>query len=91
MGAFVVYSETISPMPDTTSSDLVQKCMQACQGGADFPTVWHTVLKGSALVTGIPRQRFEGTRSLLDVPLITGHCLVYDGDSREFSLQWVPV
>jgi hypothetical protein len=77
-------------MSKMTPSELIQKCAQACLQGADFPTVWHTVLKGSPLVAGIPRQRFEGTRSLLDVPLVTGHSLVYDGDRQEFSLQWVP-
>jgi hypothetical protein len=77
-------------MPNTTPTDLVQKCTQARRGGADFPTVWHTVLKGCPLVAGIPRQRFEGARSLLDVPLVTGHCLVYDGERQEFTLQWVP-
>jgi hypothetical protein len=76
-------------MPATTPTELVERCKQARLRGDDFPTVWHTVLKGSALVAGIPRQRFEGSRSLLDVPLVTGHCVVYDGDSRDFSLQWV--
>lgn len=42
------------------------------------------------LVAGIPRQRFEGARSLLEIPLVTGHCVVHDADAREFSLQIAP-
>lgn len=69
------------------SSELVRKCVQAQGEGADFPTIWHTVLKGDRRVAGIPRQRFEGSRSLLEIPLVTGYCVVYDADAREFSLQ----
>jgi len=50
------------------------------------------VLRGHALVEGIPRQRPEGQRlegkqSLLDVPLITGERLVFDGDAKEFRVD----
>jgi hypothetical protein len=58
-----------------------------CDGGADFPTVWHTVLKGHALVAGIPTQRLEGTRVLLQIPLISRQSLIYDGDLRRYSLE----
>jgi hypothetical protein len=71
--------------------DLVRRCALARGEGADFPTVWHTVLKGHRLVAGIPRQRFEGTRSRLEIPLITGHCVVYDADTGEFSLEIAPL
>ena len=71
------------------SADLVQKCRDACHQGADFPTVWHAVLKGDPLVAGIPRQHLEGGRSVLHVPLVTGHSLVYDGDLRQFALRVV--
>jgi hypothetical protein len=72
------------------SRELILKCTHAQDQGADFPTIWHTVLKGDRLVAGIPRQRFEGARSLLEIPLVTGHCVVYDADAREFSLQIAP-
>jgi hypothetical protein len=72
------------------SRELVNKCTQAQGAGADFPTIWHTVLKSDRLVAGIPRQRFDGARSLLEIPLVTGHCVVYDSDAREFSLQIAP-
>ena len=74
-------------MPNTSPSDLVEKCTRARRQGADFPTVWHTLLKGCPLVAGIPRQRFAGARSLLEIPLVTGHCLVYDGGADEFTLE----
>jgi hypothetical protein len=63
--------------------------MQAVGRGADFPTVWQTVLKGHRLVAGIPRQRLAGVRALLEVPLITGHCVVYDGEAKVYSLEMV--
>jgi hypothetical protein len=44
------------------------------------------MLKDHALVAGIPMQKFEGTRSLLVVPLVTGQWLLFDGDAKEFSL-----
>ena len=67
--------------------DLVQRCGQAANQGADFPTVWHTVLQGNRLVAGIPRQRLEGPRALLEIPLITGQAIVYDGDLKTFNLE----
>ena len=72
------------------SSELVQRCTQAQAEGADFPTVWHTVLKGHDLVGGIPRQRFDGSRTLLEIPLVTGYCVVYDAEAREFRLEFSP-
>ena len=45
------------------------------------------MLKGHTLVEGIPRQRLEGKRSLLDIPLITGERLVFDGDAKEFRVD----
>ena len=71
--------------------DLVQQCAQARGGGADFPTIWHNVLRNHRLVAGIPRQRFDGARSLLEIPLVTGHCVVYDAEAGEFSLQIAPL
>ena len=69
------------------ASDLARLCTDVARKGEDFPTVWHTLLKGHPLVEGIPRQKLEGNRSLLEIVLITGECLVYDGDARRFSLR----
>jgi hypothetical protein len=68
------------------ANDLAQMCTELVRQGKDFPTIWATVLKSHTLVEGIPRQRFEGGRSLLEIPLITGERLVFDGDAKQFSV-----
>jgi len=69
------------------ASDLARQCTELVRNGNDFPTVWSTLLKRHALVEGIPRQRLERNRSLLDIPLITGEQLVFDADVKEFRIQ----
>jgi len=69
-----------------TATDLVRFCVAAHRAGADFPTIWHTLLKGHPLVAGIPIQRLDGTRSMLEIPLITGHRITYEPDAVEFTL-----
>ena len=55
--------------------------------GEDFPTVWQTLLKGHPLVDGIPRSRMDGNRSVLEIRLITGEWLVFDGDAKSQEIQ----
>jgi hypothetical protein len=55
--------------------------------GEDFPTVWATVLKSHALVDGIPESKLEGQRPVLEIKLITGERLVFDGESKRFSVK----
>ena len=74
-------------MSNERADDLARACTELVRNGNDFPTVWMTKLKGHPLVKGIPHQRIAGTRSLLDIPLITGERLVFDGDARKFSLE----
>ena len=74
-------------MSKERASDLARQCTELVRKGNDFPTVWSTLLKTHILVEGLPRQRFERSRSLLDVPLITGEQLVFDVDVREFRVQ----
>ena len=69
------------------ASDLARLCTELVRGGNDFPTVWNTLLKGHALVRGLPRQRHDGGRNLLDISLITGERLVFDGDAKNFSVS----
>jgi hypothetical protein len=64
---------------------LVEKCVGARFGGADFPTVWTTILKPNSLVVGKPVQAMEGGEPVLKIRLITNQCLVYRDGS--FSLQ----
>jgi hypothetical protein len=53
-------------MFNETANDLAQACTELARAGNNFLTIWATKLKRQALVEGIPRQRFLGTRSLLD-------------------------
>ena len=73
-------------MSTERANDLAQTCTELVRRGKDFPTIWATVLKCHTLVEGIPRQRLEGTRSLLEIPLITGEHLVFDADAKHFSV-----
>jgi hypothetical protein len=75
-----------SQMRKEGTKDLARICTEAVRAGADFHIVWHTLLKGHPLVEGIPRERLEGERRLLDIPLITGERLVFDADTKTFDL-----
>jgi hypothetical protein len=55
--------------------------------GNDFPTVWSTLLKGHTLVAGMPQSKVEGLRAVLEIRLITGERLVFDGDAKKFSVK----
>jgi hypothetical protein len=74
-------------MFNETAHDLAQTCTELAREGKNFLTIWARKLKRHALVEGIPRQRFLGTRSLLDVPLITGDKLVFDEDAKKFNVE----
>jgi hypothetical protein len=54
------------------TTDLLAKCTAAKRDGADFPTIWQTILKGHPLVIGPPVQRLEGEEAVLEVSLING-------------------
>jgi hypothetical protein len=69
------------------ASDLARSCTELVRKGNDFPTIWTTKLRVHPLVDGIPHQRVTGTRTLLDIRLITGERLVFDGDARKFSFE----
>ena len=69
------------------ADDLARLCTEVVRKGEDFPTVWQTPLKSHPLVDGIPGSRMEGNRSVLEVRLITGERLVFDGDAKRFSLD----
>jgi hypothetical protein len=74
-------------MSKERARDLARQCTDTVRKGNDFPTVWSTILKSHTLVAGMPRQRLERNRSLLDIPLITGEQLVFDADVKEFRVQ----
>jgi hypothetical protein len=54
--------------------------------GEDFPTVWAAMLKGHALVNGIPESKLEGGRPVLEIKLITGERLLFDSESKKFRV-----
>lgn len=62
-------------------------CTEAVRAGADFQLVWRSLLNGHPLVAGIPRERSEGGRRVLDIPLVTGERLVFDEESKTFSVE----
>ena len=74
-----------------TANDLVLKCTTMARAGADFPTVWDTVLKGRALVAGQPIQGFDDEeRPQLEIQLINGQRLVYNSASKQYFVLWAP-
>ncbi len=67
-------------------SDLVRQCLVAATQGADFPTVWNTVLKGHPLVAGIPVQTITENRAQLEIGLTTGHKIIHDSTRNDYTL-----
>jgi len=61
-------------MPD----NLLQSCIAAKRNGADFPTVWQTILRGHPLVMGPPVQRLDEGVASLEISLINGQRIVHD-------------
>ena len=74
-------------MPGERAHDLAQLCTELVRKGNDFPTVWNTLLKGHALVDGIPQSKLEGNRPVLEIRLITGEQFVFDSKGRKFSVK----
>jgi hypothetical protein len=74
-----------------TPNDLVLKCTALARTGADFPTVWDTVLKRHALVAGSPTQIFDDEmRPQLKIGLINGQRLIYNSESNEYFVVEAP-
>jgi hypothetical protein len=66
--------------------DLAQLCTALVQKGNDFQNVWSTLLKTHPLVVGLPLSTIQGGRAILEIRLITGERLVFDGESEKFSI-----
>jgi hypothetical protein len=60
------------------ATNLLEECTAAKEAGADFPTIWQTILKSHPLVMGPPVQRLEGREPVLEVSLINGQRIVLD-------------
>ena len=74
-------------MSEHQARDLALMCTELVRKGNDFPAVWTTVLKRHPLVNGIPESKLQGNRPTLEIRLITGERLVFDSDSKKFSLK----
>jgi hypothetical protein len=74
-------------MANERAQDFAELCTDMVRKGTDFPSLWATVLKNHPLVNGIPASRLVGNRPVLEVKLITGELLVFDGENRKFSLR----
>jgi hypothetical protein len=73
-------------MSKQRAHDLAHECTELIRGGNDFPNIWTTMLKRHPLVYGIPQSKIVGGRAVLEIRLITGERLLFDGDARRFSL-----
>jgi hypothetical protein len=74
-------------MKRETARDLLGKCVASIRSGDDFPTVWATILKRDPLVLGPPVSTIKDGRARLEVFLVTGQRLVFDSESKVFSLS----
>jgi hypothetical protein len=68
-----------------SANGLMQACNAARRAGADFPTIWETVLKKHPLVAREPVQGRSDQGPVLEVPLITGQRIVFG--STCFSIR----
>jgi hypothetical protein len=73
----------LGDMSNATSSGLLRQCMAAIEAGKDFPTIWHSILKGHPLVTGVPVQ---ADLDRLEIRLLTHQNLVFDSAAKTFSI-----
>jgi hypothetical protein len=67
-------------------SDLIRSCLAAKAQGADFPTIWQTILRHHPLVSGKPVQTLKDQRPHLEIPLANGHWLIHDTTRNEYRL-----
>ena len=75
-------------MLNERAHDLAEFCTELAQKGKDFPTIWATLLESHTLVDSIiPASKLEGTRPTLEIQLITGGRLVFDSESKKFSVK----
>jgi len=72
----------------TPTEELLAACLAAARAGADFPTIWHTILRRHPIVAGTPVQRIDGTTALLEVPLLFGHRLVVGPSSTDYAIAF---
>lgn len=67
--------------------ELATRCTDMVRKGEDFPTVWSAVLRHHGLVHGAPVSKLNNGRPVIEIRLITGERLVFDGEARTFCLK----
>jgi hypothetical protein len=70
-----------------TADSLVQACTRAAREGAEFVTIWDSILKGHSMVASPPIQTFDDEQSHLEIRLRNGFWLRYCARSNDFSLR----
>jgi hypothetical protein len=80
--------ETQREGPELTdkANALSRQCAVAAAGGADFPTVWNTILRLHPLVISRPKQTLHNGQARLEISLITGQRLIFDSSSGGYSV-----
>ena len=68
-------------MPKVRAHDLARRCPELVRKGNDFPNVCATLLKRHPLVDGIAESKLEGGRAVLEIRLVTGERMLFDGDT----------
>jgi hypothetical protein len=68
-----------------SASDLLSACKSARAAGADFPTIWSSLLRSHALVLGPPHTAGDVAAPALEIRLMNGQSLVFR--AGEFSLE----
>ena len=63
-------------LPDAVAQ-LAERCNAARLAGANFPTVWNTILKKNRLVLGIPIQALQDGKPVLKIRLTNKQHLVH--------------
>ena len=70
----------------SVAESLLRQCSEAAKQGADFPTVWHDVLKPNPAVIGAPVQRLSGEVALLEIALLGGQRILFGPGRTDYRL-----
>jgi hypothetical protein len=87
INGFCSFRWQLGRMENESADELASRCTILLLQKSSFPTIWVRVLKSHRLVEGIPRQKLYQGRSVLEISLITGQLLVFDGDAGNFWLR----
>lgn len=66
---------------------LLEHCNGLLDDGADFPTIWYSVLKAHPLVASVPIQGLRGGKPALCIRLATAQSLLFRSSERLFSVD----